>query len=413
MAGEAEPRAGTVPGAEAGRRPQGPGGDPRLRAARRAVTLVFFVHGAVLANWVPRIPLIKRDLGLSDGALGLTLLGAPVGVVLGVRLASWAAGRWGSALVSRVAGVSACGTLVLLGAAWDAAALAGALLLVGGSLGTMDVAMNAQGVAVERGYRRPLMSGLHGSYSLGSLFGALTGSAAAHFAVRPVVHFAVAAGVLACVAWFGGRPMLGGRDEPPAPAEATADGGGRRLAGYGGVLLVLGAIGLCSFVGEGAVADWSAVYLRDDLSASAGLAGLGYAGCSVAMAAGRLSGDWLVGRFGPVAVLRVGSLVAAVGLAVGLLTRSEAMAVAGFTLFGLGVAPVAPITFSAAGNLEGVPSSSAISRVTGIGYLGFLGGPPVIGQVAQAAGLGWALAIPAGLAGGIVLMAGATSSAAG
>jgi MFS family permease len=171
-------------------------------------------------------------------------------------------------------------------------------------------------------------------------------------------------------------------------------------------VLLLGVIGLCSFVGEGAVADWSAVYLREDLGASAGVAGLGYAGCAVAMAVGRLGGDRMVARFGPVNVLRAGSIVAAVGLGAGLAAQSQGVAIVGFTLFGLGVAPVAPLTFSAAGNRPDVPAATAISRVTGIGYLGFLGGPPVIGFLAEGAGLGWALAVPAGLSAVILLLAG-------
>jgi predicted MFS family arabinose efflux permease len=410
------PGPGGLGGTDGGTRPEVKGSGPGtpgkdLRAARLGVTLIFFVHGAIYANWVPRIPLIKRELGLSDGDFGIALLGSPVGVVLGVRLASWASARWGSRLVAWMASLATCAALVTIGAAWNAVSLSVALLLVGASLGVMDVAMNAQGVAVERGYGRPLMSGLHGSYSVGGLAGALAGSAAAHFGVRPVIHFAVAAGVLACVAWFGSLRLLVAADEGTAHEEERV---GRRrgfLAGYGAVVL-LGLIGLCSFVGEGAVADWSSVYLRDDLSVSAGVAGLGYAGCSVAMAVGRLSGDRIVARFGPVAVLRVGGFVAAVGLGAGLLAHAPWAAIAGFTLFGIGVAPVAPITFSAAGNLPGVPASTAISRVTGVGYLGFLGGPPVIGQVADRTGLAWALAIPAALAALILPMASAASPGA-
>lgn len=393
-----------------------------LRGARFDVTLVFFVHGAVYANWVPRIPYIKRELGLGEGSLGIALLGAPVGVVLAVRVASWAIGRWGSRAVTRAASLATCATLVPIAFAWNLGSLMAALLLIGASLGLMDVAMNAQGVVVERRYGRPIMSGLHGSYSVGALAGALAGAGAAYWAVRPEAHFAVAAGVLGLVVWFGSGRLLpddgldekqedAGQEDQGRGEKSAAGPAGRQGYGYGAVLL-LGVIGLCSFVGEGAVADWSSVYLREDLAASPGVAGLGYAGCAVAMAAGRLSGDRLVARFGPVAVLRVGSVVSAAGLGLGLLAQSQALAIAGFTLFGLGIAPVAPVTFSAAGNLPDVPAATAISRVTGIGYLGFLGGPPVIGFVAEGVGLGWALAIPAGLAAVIMLLAGTTRTGA-
>jgi fucose permease len=199
-----------------------------------------------------------------------------------------------------------------------------------------------------------------------------------------------------------------------AGAGAAGAGPGRRGSAARAArwpLIMLGVIGLCSFVGEGAMADWSAIYLRESLDTGPGAAGLGYAGCAIAMTAGRLAGDRVVARFGPVTVLRTGSLIAAAGLALGLLLAHPVAAVSGFTLFGLGVAVVAPVTFSAAGNVPGVPAAAGISRVTGVGYLGLLGGPPVIGFVAQGVGLAWALAVPAALAGLIVLLAPATATA--
>jgi len=159
------------------------------------------------------------------------------------------------------------------------------------------------------------------------------------------------------------------------------------------------------------MADWSAVYLRETLRADPGVAGLAFAGFSVAMAVGRLAGDRLVARFGPVAVLRIGALTAVLGLGTGLAAGNPAMAVLGCTLFGLGVAPVAPITFSAAGNLPGVPAATGLSRVVGVGYTGLLAGPPIIGFIAGAVGLTWALVVPVGLAGLIALLAAATATA--
>ncbi|MBX6768507.1 MAG: MFS transporter, partial [Actinomadura rubrobrunea] len=175
---------------------------------------------------------------------------------------------------------------------------------------------------------------------------------------------------------------------------------------------LLGLIGLCSFVGEGAMADWSAVHLRETLHSEPGVAGLGYAGFAVAMTVGRLSGDRVVARFGPVCVLRTGALLSTVGLGLGLALGHPVAAIIGFTLFGVGIAPVAPVTFSAAGNLPGVPAADGISRVTGVGYLGLLGGPPVIGFVAQAAGLTGALCVPVALVAAIAVSARAAATAA-
>ncbi|MFF5263333.1 MFS transporter [Actinomadura viridis] len=390
-----------------------------LGRARTAVTMAFLVHGLIGAAWVARIPQIKRELGLSDGSLGLALLGAPVGVVLAVRFAGWTVARWGSRATTLAAGVAAALSLVPLGLAWNLGSLTCSLVLMGGSLGLMDVAMNAQGVAVERRYGRPLMSGLHGAYSIGTLGAALVGSGAAHLDVPVPVHLGVAAVVLSAALLLGCRDLLDrsadalpSQDPVADPeARATAPSAASPLAAGRWTLALLGVIGLCSFVGEGAMADWSAVHLRETLDTGPGVAGLGYAGCAVAMAVGRLAGDRVVARFGPVPVLRAGSLIAALGLGFGLLAGNPVAAVLGFTLFGLGVAPVAPVTFSAAGNLPGVPAAAGISRVTAVGYLGLLGGPPVIGFVAQAVGLTWALAVPVVLVGLIVLMAGATASA--
>ncbi len=363
--------------------------------------LVFLCFGADYANLVPRIPQIKHTLGLSDGALGMALLGAPVGTVFAVRFAGWAIGRWGSRRVTRYGVLAMAGALLLPALAWNLGTLAAGLMVLGGSLGMTDVAMNAQGVAVERGLGRPIMSGLHGAYSLGGLLGALMGSAAANLGVPPLTQFAVVAAGLAGTAWFGSRALL--YDDGAAPEQAP---GGKANGRWSAAVLLLGVIGLCSFVGEGAVDNWSSVYLRDGLGVGAGVAGLGFAGCAGAMMAVRLSGDRLVARFGPVAVLRVGALVSAFGLAAGLAFGNEAAGIAGFTVFGAGAACVAPVTFSAAGNLPGIPSGAAISYVTGIGYLGLLIGPPVIGFTAEAVSLRGALFIPAALAGVIVLLAG-------
>ncbi|MEU9025785.1 MFS transporter [Actinomadura sp. NPDC048394] len=420
---------------------------PPVRA-RLAVTVAFVAHGLLGAAWVARIPQIKEHLGLSAGTMGVALLGAPVGVVAAVRFAGWIVHRWGSRATTVAAGTAGALSLVPLGLSWNLASLICSLVLMGGSLGLMDVAMNAQGVAVERGYGRPLMSGLHGAYSIGTLLSALVGSAAAHAGVPVPVHLTVAAAVLVLLLATGCRDLMDRSiDELPDPAGTALDGvsetpdavgavGSAGAAGVAGAgagavgaagagpgrrgsaaraarwpLIMLGVIGLCSFVGEGAMADWSAIYLRESLGTGPGTAGLGYAGCAIAMTAGRLAGDRVVARFGPVAVLRTGSLVAAAGLALGLLLGNPVAAVSGFTLFGLGVAVVAPVTFSAAGNVPGVPAAAGISRVTGVGYLGLLGGPPVIGFVAQGVGLAWALAVPAALAGLIVLLAPATATA--
>ncbi|MFF7246047.1 MFS transporter [Embleya sp. NPDC008237] len=395
----------------------------RLQRARWAALWVFFAFSAAVADFLARIPQFKEDLGLDDAQLGLALLGSPVGALVAVQLAGSAAGRWGSKRVARVSVIGGCLALFLPAFAWNLPSLAVGLLVLGALMGFTDVAANAQGVAIEQQLRRPIMNGLHGGYSLGGLFGALVGSGAAALGLTPRVHLSVMALVLAVGAWASSRALLGVADDPhvhppaepdaqavaavvPETVEATIGGVARLLAGYRAVVL-LALIGLCSFVGEGAVADWSGVHLRETLDSSAGVAGLGFAGMSVAMAAGRFAGDRVVERFGPVRVLRIGALIAALGMTLALATPWPALSVLGFTLFGVGVAPVAPVTFSAAGNTPGVPAAWAISRVTGIAYIGLLAGPPVIGFIAHHTSLTTALAIPAVLVAIIALTAGA------
>ncbi|WP_119729494.1 MFS transporter [Thermomonospora amylolytica] len=387
----------------------------RRWTARAAVRTTFCVHGLVSAAWVARIPQIKAELGLTEGALGLALLGSPVGVVIAVRFTGRIAARWGSGPATRASGVAAALALVPLGLAGNLGALTAALAVLGLALGVLDVAMNAQAVAVERREGRPLMSGMHGAWSIGALCGALTGSWAAHLHVPVPVHLGGAGAALALAALLCTRGLLDGAAERLAFAddadegEGGRDGGALRSARWS--LLLLGVIGLCSFLGEGAMADWTAVYLRETLGTGAGFAGLGYAGCAVAMAAARLAGDRVIAAVGPVRVLRTGGLLAAAALGAGLLSGDPVVSVIGFTLYGLGVAVVAPVTFGAAGNLPGVPAATGISWVTSIGYTGFLAGPPVIGFVAQGIGLTWALAVPVALALLITALAGAARTA--
>ena len=196
-----------------------------LRSARRGVNVVFFVYGAVLATWVSRIPLIKRELGLDTAELSLALLGSPVGLILAMQFVSVLVERWTSAAVTRWAVVAACVSMVLPALAWNLGSLGAALLLLGLSLGTLDIAMNTQGVAIERGYAKPIISGIHGMYSVGVLVGASVGAAAAHADVDPLVHFAVAALVLSGPA-CGARSRCSGR-RPTRPPRTRTPGTSR------------------------------------------------------------------------------------------------------------------------------------------------------------------------------------------
>jgi MFS family permease len=380
-----------------------------------AVSVAFLVNGAAIANWVPRIPAVKAALHTSDGPLGLALLGLGVGAAAALLAAGRVVARFGSRPVTRAAGIALCVALLGPGLARNLPELALSLALFGAASGLMDVAMNAHGSLVERGYGRPVMASFHGLWSVGGLVGAVTGGLAARAGWSPARHFAVAAlclGVLLLVGTW--RLLPASLDVAPArqrPAGA-AQRRGRGMA-WSRPLLLLGVVGFSSFFGEGSAHDWSAIYLHDELGTSPGTAAAAFAAFSLAMASVRFGGDRLSARFGPVRLVRACGLVAAAGFGRGRRAHPPMAGVAGFALLGVGLACVVPVTFSAAGRLGGGLAGVAISRVAAVSYLATFAGPPIIGLVADQVGLSVALAIPVALAGVIALCAGAVGAAAG
>jgi MFS family permease len=391
-----------------------------LRRAHAGTALVFFVHGAAVATWVPRIPAIKQDLGLTEGSLGIALLGIAVGALVAMQLVGPLLARYGSRPVTRVAAFANATLLVAPALAWNLPSLLVALGLFGISIGLLDPAMNAHGVVVEQRRARPIMAGLHSMWSIGGLVGSVAAGLAARAGWAPPAHFAVAAIVLGALAAVATRELLPAEvDAVPVPAARgeARPRVGAVAGGWGRAVLLLGLIGFCSFLGEGTAADWSALYLRD-LEASPGAAAAGFAAFSLCMAAGRLVGDRLTVRLGPVRLVRDGSLVAAGGLGLGVVAGNELVAVVGFGLLGAGLAAVVPIAFSAAGNLGG-PGGVGIARVASLAYLGTLAGPPAVGFTAEVVSLRFALLIPVALcvliaicATGVIPAAGGSRSAA-
>ena len=369
-----------------------------LRRAHAGTALVFFVHGASIATWVPRIPAIKERLGLTEGSLGIALLGIAAGALVTMQLVGPLLARYGSRPVTRVAAFANASLLLAPALAWNLPSLLVGLGLFGVSIGLLDPAMNAHGVVVEQRRGRPIMAGLHSMWSIGGLVGSAAAGLAARAGWDPLLHFTVAAVVLGTVAAVATRELLPAEvDAVPVPAEGgdQALGAGGAASRWGRAVLLLGLIGFCSFLAEGTAADWSALYLRE-LGASPGAAAAGFAAFSLCMAAGRLVGDRLTSRFGPVRLVRDGSLVAAGGLGMCVVAGNELVAVAGFGLLGAGLAAVVPIAFSAAGNLGG-PGGVGIARVASLAYLGTLAGPPAVGFTAQATSLRFALLIPVAL----------------
>jgi predicted MFS family arabinose efflux permease len=379
----------------------------RIRRARVGVGVLFAAMGVVGGAWAARIPAVKENLGLSDGALGIALIGAPAGLVLATLAAGRLVDRFGSVRPGQIASVLLVVSPVGMGLAGNQAELMAALLAYGAAGGTTDVAMNVQAVGVERGYARPLMSSFHGLFSFGLLGGAMLGGLSAWAGLTPALTFAAIGLALAVAVLAAGRPLLRGAEMPPPPEllpdrdQGPAPGGPSRrwFTGVTARVAILGALAFCSLLGEGAVENWSAVYLRDDLGVAAGLAAAGLVAFSITMACGRLSGDRLAARFGAVRLMRASGFLAAAGLGAGLLSRNPVVAVAGFALFGAGLSCTFPLLVSAAGNANPGRPGSMIARVAGSGYAGGLTGPVVIGGVASLSGLPLALGIPVILAG--------------
>ncbi|HEY2687162.1 MAG TPA: MFS transporter [Streptosporangiaceae bacterium] len=393
------------------------------------VAVLFAALGILNGVWAARIPAVKAGLGLSDGSLGVALISAPVGLVLATLAAGRIVDRFGSSRPARVAGALVVVAPVGMGLAGNQAELMAALLVYGAVGGTLDVAMNAQAVRVERGYGRPLMNSFHGLFSFGVLGGALLGGLSAAAGIAPAPTFAADGLALLVTVLVAGRALLPGPEVPDGPEMPPGDGrrpvpaaggpasrgpagGGSLRRWFGGVtarVAILGALSFCSLLGEGAVENWSAVYFRYSLGVTAGLAAAGLAAFSITMACGRLFGDRLAARIGPVRLMRGCGFLAAAGLGAGLLSRSPAGAVAGFALFGAGLSCTFPQLVSAAGNADPSRPGSMIARVAGSGYAGGMTGPVVIGAAAGLTSLPLALGIPVLLAGIIGVSARAVS----
>jgi len=360
-----------------------------LASAIRATRLIFLVSGLGMAAWAPMVPYAKARLGLDEAELGLLLLAFGGGSMASMPLVGLLTHRFGSRRVICVGGLMLCLALPLLAIAPGAATLALGLLYFGAALGAVDVAMNAHAVEVERRDGRSLMSGFHGLFSIGGLGGA-AGMSLLLALGMPLATAAVAVSVLLAVVVATQWPSL--IDEP--------DGAGERAAAFGmprGIVLVLGLLCFISFLAEGSMLDWSAVFLRDVRGFSAASAGIGYAAFSVAMALGRLTGDWIVARFGPVLTVRLGACTAAAGFLLASMLAWPPAALIGFVLVGLGAANIVPVMFGAAGRLPGTSPGMAIATVTTLGYAGLLSGPALIGFLAQISSLAVALSAVAGL----------------
>ncbi|MBY8863753.1 MFS transporter [Nocardia sp. CA2R105] len=370
---------------------------PRVRISRAAVFTVFGLNGFLCSMWVVHIPVITQRTGVSKGTLGLLILLVALGGIAGMQATGPLADRFGSRTLMAVAGTWL--SLAVLGPAFATGplTLAVALLLFGTGNGALDVSMNAQAVQVERAYPRPIMSAFHAMFSCGGLAGSLVGAATMHrgWDVRVTMTAAGAIGLLTLALSI---PRLLPRVESDSDTTTSADHespGARRSASLR--VLALAAIAFGFLLTEGVANDWSALQVREHLSVSDATAALAFGAFSTTMTAGRFAADRVSARFGRVAVVRWGAVLAAVGLTLIVSSVWLAPTLLGWALLGIGLAGGVPQIFSAAGNLGTRSAATDMSRVFGLGYLGFLAGPSMIGWLADLSSLTAALIFPLAL----------------
>ncbi len=355
-----------------------------LPAARIATSVAFGVQGLVFASVLTRLPALKDKFGFTDGELTLLLAVVPVIAGAGSVLADRLAARRDGAAVLRWFVVAACAAAALVGLAPTRPALYVAIAGYGLTLGAVDAAMNMRGVAVQARYGRSIMNGFHAVWSLAGIVGALYTSAVAD-AVPVSVSVPIAAAV-GTVAILVAGPRLALPDAAPGPVSVAAVGDAVPWR----VLLPIGLALGCVYVADSGASNWSAVYLRDTLLSSEGVAALAYAAYQGTALLGRAFGDRLVRRHGPILVVRCAIAVAVVGLLGVMAAGSPAVAIAGFAVLGLGASVLVPLSFSAAGRLDG-GRGTAVARVNLFNYAGFLVGAPLVGAVGAVAGMryGW------------------------
>ncbi|MFC9679858.1 MFS transporter, partial [Streptomyces sp. NPDC056948] len=353
-----------------------PGDGSSLTRLRIAITVFFALDGFVFAGWVVRIPAIKEQTNASASALGLALLGVSAGAVITMTLTGRLCRRYGNHQVTVVCAVLLSLSVALPPLTHSVLALGLVLLLFGAAYGGINVAFNSAAVELVAALRRPIMPSFHAAFSLGGMIGAGLGGLVAGV-LSPTRHLLLLTVVGLLVTALAGPTLL--RHEPPTPPERErpAKGAQRRLDGRTrGLVIVFGVIAGCTAYGEGALADWGALHLEQDLDASPGAAAAGYSCFALAMTVGRLTGTTLLERLGRTRTVVAGGSTAAAGMLLGSLAPSLWAALLGYAVTGLGLANLFPVAVERAGALAG---PSGVATASTLGYGGMLLGPPAIG----------------------------------
>lgn len=339
---------------------------------RLSTRLAFLVAGFVMAAWAPLVPFAKANTGVDEAQLGLLLLCLGIGSLIAMPVTGIVSARSGARPMIILGGIGLIATLPALTLLTSPIGLGAALLVFGASLGTIDVAMNIHAVEVEKRGDRPLMSGFHAMFSIGGFAGAGGMTLALSLGLAPLPAAGLAS-LLAAAALALAAPRL-----------LTARAGEKpRFALPRGIVLLIALLTAITFLVEGAILDWSALLLLDRGLATAEQGGLAYMLFSVAMTAGRLTGDRIVAALGPLRILVVGGCLTIAGIALVLLPQTQVLALAGFVLIGIGASNIVPVLFSLAGRQKVIDPGLAVAAVTTTGYAGILAGPALIGFAAH------------------------------
>lgn len=382
-----------------------------LRRARGATFGVFGVNGFVFATWVVHIPTIERRTDITHSTLGTLLLLLAVGAIVGMQASGPMSDRFGSDRLVTISGLLL--SCALLGPALSThiAALGVSLFFFGAFNGALDVSMNSQAVDVERAYGRPVMSAFHALFSVGGVVGSLVGAATLSAGVPIVVSMGTAAaigivGIALC------RPFLLGAPEPTRVTDAgrtTGDAEAQPSGALGRLsprVLALGGLAFALMLAEGVANDWSTLQVTEHLKTGDGTAALAFGSFAAMMTVGRFCADRVSGRYGPVAVVRYGNMIATVGIATVIFSDWLPLTLAGWAAFGLGLSGSIPQIFTSSGNLGSGSAGTNMSRVVGMGYVGFLAGPAVIGWMSHFVSLTTAMVVPLLLTAAAAIFAG-------
>ena len=365
--------------------------------ARIAITTAFIINGSMAGTFYSRVADIKEDLNLSNSALGFALLIISIGVLLGIGFSGKQTAKSGSAPITLYGTYSLGVALLLVGTANNYLTLCLTLFVLGACLAVQDVAMNSHAIVLEHEADKRYMSTFHAMFSLGALGGGVVGAWFSQHNIDLMKHAAFIA-ILVFLANFSVRNWFLPAELDQHPIE------GKKKIKRPKIFLIVGLLGLCGTIGEGSAGDWGAILARDTFDATPFVSTLPFICFSAAMVIGRLFGDRLATKYGPMKLIVGGGLIAGVGLGGGLLVGGMAGVIFGWLTMGIGLSTVIPMLFTQAGEIaktrfEGqFAPSEGVAMVSGIAYFGFLVGPPTLGFLGDAIGLRWAMLVPAVLA---------------